>query len=452
MSTGKIPPNSRDAEEALLGCLLIGSKYIEEAASAIQPDMFYHSDLRTIMKAVLAVHGRGTPVDIITVTSELKRMGEAPGYAITVTELSSIVSNDINASHYANIIIQKYINREAIRRTNEIQDVAYMDDMDEVIALSTAMGDALLNNVPTANVATISEIFAINSRGIDERAAGGRGSYIDFGIRAIDRLLGGAEEGALVVIGGRPGAGKTSFAMQLAYNVSLIHPILYFTLEMTREELGLRYLVMLTDIDSNRLKRAEGITMTEWQLIESAGRKLEERKIIIDDSARLSIYNIRSKVYRMVRSQGVKIVFIDYLQLMDGAKGKEGSEYYGSISRTCKQLAKELKIVIVLLSQLNRDIERRKEFIPKLSDLRASGEIEQDANVVMFPVSCAWAEITDLSKGLGPGKAIISIPKNRNGATGTAIINVSDNFMQWWDENDIFLGPQTPVAPSYLPD
>ena len=191
--------------------------------------------------------------------------------------------------------------------------------------------------------------------------------------------------------------------------------------------------------------------MTEWQLIEKAGRTLEERKIIIDDSARLSIYNIRSKVYRMVRSQGVKMVFIDYLQLMDGAKGKEGSEYYGSISRTCKQLAKELKIVIVLLSQLNRDIERRSEKIPKLSDLRASGEIEQDANVVMFPISCKWAEIDDPSKGLEPGKAIISIPKNRNGSTGTAIINVSDNFMKWSDADD-YITPKENIPPSYLPD
>lgn len=452
MSTGKIPPNARGAEEALLGCLLIGSKYIEEAASSIQPEMFYHNDLRTIMKAILAVHSKGSPVDIITVTSELKRMGEAPGYAIVVTELSSVISSDINAAHYAQIIIQKYVNREAIRRANEIQDLAYSDDMDEVIAKSTEMGDALLNNLPASNTATITEIFGINTRNINDRAAGGRGNYIDFGIRAIDRILGGAEEGALVVIGGRPGSGKTSFAMQLAYNVSLIHPILYFTLEMTREELGLRYLVMLTDIDSNRLKRGEGITFQEWRLIEEAGRKLEQRSIIIDDSSRLSIYNIRSKVYAMVRSRGVKMVFIDYLQLMDGAKGKEGSEYYGSISRTCKQLAKELKIVIVLLSQLNRDIERRSEKIPKLSDLRASGEIEQDANVVMFPISCKWAEIDDPSKGLEPGKAIISIPKNRNGSTGTAIINVSDNFMQWWDESDIFLGPQTPAAPTYLKD
>lgn len=371
MSTGKIPPNARSAEEALLGCLLIGSKYIEEAAASIRPEMFYHQELKTIMKAILAVHERGVPIDIITVTSELKRAGEGPGYALMVTELSSQITSDINAAHYAQIVIQKFVNREAIRRSMEIQEAAYNDDTDEVIAQSTSMADDLLNNIPVSNVASITEIFASNTQGINDRAAGQRGNYIDFGIRAIDRILGGAEEGALVVVGGRPGSGKTSFSMQLAYNVSLIHPILYFTLEMTREELGLRYLVMLTDIDSNRLKRGEGITFQEWRLIEAAGRKLEQRNIIIDDSSRLSIYNIRSKVYAMVRSRGVKMVFIDYLQLMDGAKGKEGSEYYGSISRTCKQLAKELKIVIVLLSQLNRDIERRSEKIPKLSDLRA---------------------------------------------------------------------------------
>lgn len=188
MSTGKIPPNARGAEEALLGCLLIGSRYIEEAASSIQPEMFYHNDLRTIMKAILAVHSKGSPVDIITVTSELKRMGEAPGYALVVTELSSVISSDINAAHYAQIIIQKYVNREAIRRANEIQDLAYNDDMDEVIAKSTEMSDALLNNLPASNAATITEIFGINTRNINDRAAGGRGNYIDFGIRAIDRI------------------------------------------------------------------------------------------------------------------------------------------------------------------------------------------------------------------------------------------------------------------------
>src|SRR5690606_20414569 len=146
-----------------------------------------------------------------------------------------------------------------------------------------------------------------------------------------------------------------------------------------------RSLDMLTDIDSNRLKRGAGSTLQEGQLIEAAGRKLHQRNGIIDDSSRLGVYDIRKKVYARVRSRGVKMVFIDYLQIRDRGKGKEGSEYYRSISRTCKQLAKELKIVIVLLSQLNRDIERRSEKIPKLSDLRASGEIEQDANVVMFP-------------------------------------------------------------------
>jgi replicative DNA helicase len=452
MSTSKIQPNSREAEESLIGCLLIGSSYIEEAASSLRPEMFFHSDLRTIMKAILSLYERSVPIDIVTVTAELKTAGEAQGYALQVMELSSMISHDANVASYAQLIIQKYTSREAARMAAELYKVAMDDDINEVLTQSAEISDALLNNLPTTNAMGINEIFALNAKGISDRAAGDRGTYIDFGIRAIDRILGGAEQGALVVVGGRPGAGKTSFAMQLAYNVSSIHPVLYFTLEMTREELGLRYLVMLTDIDSNRLKRAEGITVSEWRLIEEAGAKLEQHKIIIDDSSRLSIYNLRSKIFRMVRSSGVKMVFIDYLQLMDGAKGKEGAEYYGSISRACKQLAKELKIVIVLLSQLNREIEKRSEKIPRLSDLRSSGEIEQDANIVMFPISCKWAEIDDPSKGLTPGKAIISIAKNRNGQTGTAIINVSDNFMQWWDESDIFLGPRMPAAPSFQKD
>ena len=153
--------------------------------------------------------------------------------------------------------------------------------------------------------------------------------------------------------------------------MSDIVPVLFFTLEMTKEEIGNCFLVMLTDIDSNRLKRGEGITGEEWRLIDEAGGKLKDRKLIIDDSPHLNVYNLRSKVFRLVRSKGVRIVFIDYLQLMGGQKGKDGSEYYGTISRTCKQVAKELKITIFLLSQLNRDVEKRGEKIPRLYDLRS---------------------------------------------------------------------------------
>ena len=180
MSSNRVPPSSRETEEALIGCLLIGSKYIEEAAASLRPEMFYHNDLRTIMRAILELHKRGAPIDIITVSSELKGMGEAPGYALTVTELSGMMVSDSNVTTYAQIIIQKYINREAIRRSMEIQEAAYSDDTSEVIAQATAMGDALLNNLPATNAATIAEIFAANAQGINERAAGGRGTYIDF--------------------------------------------------------------------------------------------------------------------------------------------------------------------------------------------------------------------------------------------------------------------------------
>ena len=209
---------------------------------------------------------------------------------------------------------------------------------------------------------------------------------------------------------------------------------------------------MLTDIDSNRLKRGEGITEEEWRLIDEAGGKLKDHDIIIDDTSHLSIYNLRSKIFRLVRSRGVRIVFIDYLQLMEGQKGKDGAEYYGTISRTCKQVAKELKITIFLLSQLNREVEKRGEKIPRLYDLKASGDIEQDADIVIFPVRCGFAGIDDPGRGLDDTKAIIAIAKNRHGRVDNVVIKVSPNAAQWYDESDIWAGPTTPVAQSWLKD
>jgi replicative DNA helicase len=419
--------------------------------------MFYYPVNEHVMQAITNVYNDKKPVDIVTVTTEMRKMGEASNIGVFLADLSSTVITDINVATYGQEILEKYACRSAIERSMEIQQAAYDSNLDDVLIKSAEMEDTLLNNLSAVNAVDINAIFAENSRVIEERSKGENRNFIDCGIRAIDRVLGGFEPGNLIVIGGRPGMGKTAFALQLAYNISDFHPVLYFTLEMTREEIGNRYLVMLTDIDGNRLKRGEGITGQEWRLIDEAGKKLKDRKLIIDDTSHLSIYNMRSKIFRLVRSNGVKLVVIDYLQLMEGQKGKDGAEYYGTISRTCKQVAKELKITIILLSQLNRDVERRGEKIPRLYDLRASGEIEQDADVVIFPVRCGFAGINDPAQGLDDTKAVIVIAKNRHGRiaddTGHNIkINVSPNAAVWWDENDIFMGPTTPVAQSWLKD
>lgn len=377
MLVHQVPPSSKEAEEGLIGCLLIGSSYIEEAASTITPEMFYYPEHETIMRGIIEVHHGGLPVDIITVTNALRKKGEKSSIASTLMELSSSIVSDANAATYAQIIIQKHINRQAIKMAMEVQEAAYEDDVDEVISKSSSMADSLLNNIPSVNAESLSAVIGANLKEIDERQAHKNEIiYIDTGIGAMDRVLGGFDPGSLVVIAGRPGQGKTAMSLQLAYNIGLQYPILFFTLEMTRTEIGNRYLTMLTDIDSIRLKRGTNITADEWRLIEKATADIEGRKIIIDDTSRLTIYNLRSKVYRMVRSRGVKVVVIDYLQLMEGAKGKEGAEYYGTISRTCKQLAKELKIVVILLSQLNREVEKRGEKIPRLHDLRACLSVE----------------------------------------------------------------------------
>lgn len=447
------PPSSKEAEERLLGCLLVGGSYVEEAVGTITSEMFYHAGHAAIMKAIAEVHASNTIVDITTVTNAMRRKGADPTIGIKLMELTEPIVSDINAPSYAQIVIQKYINREAIRRAAELQEAAYSDDLDEVIAQSSELSDALLNNIPAVNAEDIKSVLSANIKEMDQRnAARGKTQYIDCRIHAIDAVIGGFDPGSLVVIAGRPSMGKSAMALQLAYNISSFFPVLFFTLEMTKAEIGNRYLTMLTDIDTIRLKRGDNFTADEWRLLDKATAEMEQRTLIVDDSATLSIYNMRSKIYRMVRSKGIKIVFIDYLQLMEGAKGKEGSEYYGTISRTCKQIAKELKIVVVLLSQLNREVEKRGEKIPRLHDLRASGEIEQDADIVMFPVRCDRAGIDDPAKGLGPGKAIISIAKNRNGRTDNVVINVSSNAAKWWDDLDIFEGPTTPLASHYLDD
>ncbi len=793
MLVPQVPPSSKEAEEGLIGCLLIGSNYIEEAAGTVTPDMFYYPEHETIMRAIIEVHRSGSPVDIITVTNALRKKGEKPSITIRLMELSSSIVSDANAPTYAQIIIQKHINRQAIKMAMEVQEAAYEDDVDVVIARSSSMADSLLSNIPFSTAESLADVVGANIREIDERQAHKNEIiYVDTGIGAIDRVLGGFDPGALVVIAGRPSMGKaqplsskiktidgwttmgelqlgqhiasidggesiitgifpqgkmqtyvitfsdgrsthatadhlwtvmyrdwesprvletshiaamlersryknrlwieapsgdygidndliidpwmlgvligngclskitpmistsskevleefsnklddgitlvqqrsnpydyrisgegggkpnpitqklkqlglygrhsfdkfipkqylsaskqsreellrglidtdgyidktgaitystaspelainiielvrslggwcsarskqpyytyngerrkgrisytiyisnianerlssvpfkrdrikpvmrekrinftsivpvavtdtqcisvshpsqsyitddyivthnTALALQLAYNIGIQHHVLFFTLEMTRAEIGNRYLTMLTDIDTIRLKRGTNIIPDEWRLIEKATADIEGRKIIIDDTSRLTIYNLRSKVYRLVRSKGVRVVIIDYLQLMEGAKGKEGAEYYGTISRTCKQIAKELKIVVILLSQLNREVEKRGEKIPRLHDLRSSGEIEQDADIVIFPVRCDKAGIDDPANGLGPGKAIISIAKNRNGRVENVVINVSANAAKWWDEDDIFAGPQAPPAPHYL--
>jgi replicative DNA helicase len=414
--------------------------------------MFYYPANEHVMQAITNVYNDKKPVDIVTVTTEMRKMGEASNIGIYLAELSSTVITDLNVATYGQEILEKYACRSAIERSMAIQQAAYDSNLDDVLIKSAEMEDTLLNNLSAVNAVDINAIFAENSRVITERSQGREKNFIDCGIRAIDRVLGGFEPGNLIVIAGRPGCGKTALALQLTYNMSAFVPVLFFTLEMTREEIGNRYLVMLTDIDSNRLKRGEGITGEEWRLIDEAGGKLKDHNIIIDDTSNLSVYNLRSKIFRLVRSTGVRIVFIDYLQLMGGLKGKDGSEYYGSISRTCKQVAKELKITIFLLSQLNRDVEKRGEKIPRLYDLRSSGEVEQDADVVMFPVRCGFAGIDDPGRGLDASKAIIAIAKNRHGRVDNVVINVSPNAAKWWDESDIWAGPQTPVAQSWLKD
>ena len=228
------PPSSREAEESLLCCLLLGSKYINEAVGVIRPEAFYYPDNQKVMQAITNVYNAKKPVDIITVTTEMRRLGEPNTIGVRLAELSSVVQTDINVETYAQTVIEKFILRSAIEQSIGIQEAAYESDLDEVLIKSSTMEDTLLNNLSAVNAVDINAIFAENSRVISERSQGRERNFVDCGIRAIDRVLGGFEPGNLVVIAGRPSMGKTAVSLQLAYNISNFYPVLFFTLEMTR--------------------------------------------------------------------------------------------------------------------------------------------------------------------------------------------------------------------------
>ncbi len=217
MLVSQVPPSSKEAEEGLIGCLLIGSNYIEEAAGTVTPDMFYYPEHETIMRAIIEVHRSGSPVDIITVTNALRKKGEKASITARLMELSGMIVSDYNAATYAQIVIQKHINRQAIKMAMEVQEAAYEDDVDVVIARSSSMADSLLSNIPFSTAESLADVVGANIREIDERQAHKNEIiYVDTGIGAIDRILGGFDPGALVVIAGRPSMGKTALALQLA--------------------------------------------------------------------------------------------------------------------------------------------------------------------------------------------------------------------------------------------
>ncbi len=418
----RLPPHSTEAEEAVLGSLLIDPDAIYEVASFLKPDAFYRVHNRWIYDAILALSERREPIDFITLTEELRRreqLEEVGGEAYLIG-LLNVVPTSINARSYAQVVEAAATRRKLISAAgsianlayNEAEDIALVIDRSEQTLFGVSEERTTRDLVPVKQIARtyLERVEDLNRRGDDVIG-------VPTGFKDIDRLLGGLNRSDLIIIAARPGMGKTSLQNAMALTAARRYNkrVALFNLEMSGEQLVQRMISAETRIDSQRLRRGN-LAEQEWPIFMQAIGRLSETKIFIDDTPSITPMQLRTKSRRLYAEHGIDLIMIDYLQLMNAEfRSNNRVQEISDISRGLKALARELDVPVVAAAQLSRAVENRQDKRPLLSDLRDSGSIEQDADVVMFIYRDEYYnEGTER-----PNIAEINIAKHRNGPTGT---------------------------------
>ena len=448
LSYGRVMPQAVDLEEALLGAIMIDRDAMPKIMDVLTADSFYVPRHQTIMNAIVELTRDGFPVDLLTVREKLKKSGDLDqvGGAPYLAQLTNKVGSAANIEYHAHILSQKYMQRELIRiSTDTIQD-AFEDRKDVFDLLDDAerqLFDIVQNNIRkgalpvsalTLKVQEELEIMANKEEGL---------TGIPSGFKELDKYTAGWQRSDLIIVAARPGMGKTSFTLAMAKNAALDHgkPVAFFSLEMSGTQLTQRLLSMDARIPGHKMRNGS-LSESDWVPLKKSIDQLSNSKIFIDDSAALNIFELRAKCRRLKLQHNIEMVFIDYLQLMSaGSDNKKSNrqEEISTISRSLKSLAKELNIPIVALSQLSRDVEKRGgNKRPVLSDLRESGAIEQDADIVTFIYRPEYYELDEDGDGGqdkgGSANAEIILSKHRNGATGSVNLN-------WIGEYALFTEP-----------
>ncbi len=420
-STDRLPPSNIDAEEALLGSLLIDSDAIFEVASFLRPDAFYREKNKWIYESILTLNDRRQPVDLITLSDELRNQNqlEEVGGESYVIGLLNIVPTSVHALHYGRIIEAAAVRRRMIAAATTIANLAY--EQEEDIAVTIDRAEQTLFSIseerttrdliPVKDVARayLDRIEELHERG--DEVIGVPTSFTD-----LDRLLGGLNKSDLIIIAARPGMGKT--ALQLAIGLAAARRygkrIALFSLEMSAEQLVQRMIAAETRIDSQRLRRGD-LEEHEWPIFYEAVGRISETQIFIDDTPSISPMQLRTKCRRLYAEHGIDVIMVDYLQLMQTERPYSNRvQEISEISRALKGLARELDVPLVANSQLSRAVEQRTDKHPMLADLRDSGSIEQDADVVMFIYRDDYYKHEESER---PNIAEINVAKHRNGPT-----------------------------------
>ncbi len=423
---GTVPPQALELEEAVLGALMLERDSIIAVQEYITADAFYTEEHRLIYKAVESLSAELKPIDLYTVTERLKVRKELKkvGGAAYLAQLTQKVGSAANVEFHAKIIAQKYVQRELIRSATEIQRRSYDEDQDvtDLIGFAESEIFKVAEGHVKRSVQNAKDILAKALAQIEE-ASKNTGAFngVPSGFMAIDRVTLGWQPSDLIIIAARPSMGKTAFVLSMARNMAIDHeaPVAFFSLEMSSVQLMMRLIVAETGLAGTDIKSGR-LTPEQWRHLESATKPLGTAPLYIDDTPALSVFEFRSKARRLKIHHDIKIIVIDYLQLMTGNQDSKGNreQEVAFISRTLKAIAKELNVPIIALSQLNRSTETRGgSKRPQLSDLRESGAIEQDADIVAFIHRPEYYGINTDENGMPTaGMAEIILAKHRNGA------------------------------------
>ncbi|ELR69360.1 Replicative DNA helicase [Fulvivirga imtechensis AK7] len=441
---GKLPPQAIDLEEAVLGALMLEKDALSTVIDILKPGSFYSDAHKEIYTAIVELFNNSEPVDMRTVANQLRKNGklEMAGGAYYIAELTSKVSSAANVEYHARIVTEMAIKRELIRVASEIHHDAYEDTTDVFQLLDKT--EQSLFEISEANIRknydNMRSLMAQAIQELEERKNHKDGlTGIPSGFSALDRVTSGWQKSDLVIIAARPGMGKTAFVVSALRNaaVDFNHAVAIFSLEMSSVQLVNRLISAEAELESEKIKKGN-LADYEWQQLIHKTTKLSNAPIFIDDTPALSILELRAKCRRLKAQHDVQLIVIDYLQLMSGDSSKGGGnreQEIASISRALKGIAKELDVPVLALSQLSRAVETRGgDKRPQLSDLRESGSIEQDADMVMFLYRPEYYGITEDESGMptiGTGEVIIA--KHRNGSLENVQLKFIGKFTKFGD-------------------
>lgn len=441
--TGKLPPRDTDFEEAVLGALMIEKDAYMNVCDVLSPDSFYDPANQKIFNAIMQLGLSQRPIDMLTVVEQLRANGdlEEVGGPIKITSLTSNVYSAANVDYHAKIVAQKYLARRLITYANNIQSKAYDEgnDIDDLLQEAEALLFDISQNQIKREVTQIDPVINLAIEQIHNAQNSSSGlSGLRSGFEGLDKMTSGWQNSDLIIIAARPAMGKTAFVLSMAKEMAVTYsiPVAIFTLEMANVQLVKRMLSNVASLEGEKIKSGQ-LTDQEWDRLNNSLKNVYSAPLYLDETPGLSITELRTKARRLVREHGVKMIMIDYLQLMTAGGLKLGSreQEVSTISRSLKALAKELNIPVIALSQLNRSTETREDKRPVLSDLRESGAIEQDADIVCFIHRPEYyTKSGEDSQGNDiRGKAQLIIAKHRSGAVGDVELRFVSKYAKFED-------------------